>query len=433
MIDGKGVLNNRISEYIFTQLNSLGVPTHFVRRLNMREQLIREVEIIPLEVVVRNVAAGSLSTRLGIAEGTALPRSIIEFYYKNDELGDPMVSEEHITAFGWASPQDLDDVMALAIRVNDFLSGLFLGVGIRLVDFKLEFGRLWEGEMMRICPRRRDFARQLPPVGHQFGRQARQGPLPPRTSAECWKPIRKSLADWASSTTTIAPAPLARRWSSDVELGSRSAGRKATLQGWRGRKLRHFFWFYFRILDFLNIVLSDYEIKGRDFMLQRLIFLSFVSLLAGFTVAQAQSLDSPAWRKELHATGTIFFFCQADVVCGAGAIDSYHSQSPDMVLNFKSFQQQQSRNNLELERRVRVKSLGMMVRDLSTGIIRQYTATETRIEASGRVQIYINGFLAIGKEAFTLVASANTAKQAATNYRQLLDYVRSQMPRVRSI
>ena len=150
VIDGKGVLNNRISEYIFTQLNSLGVPTHFVRRLNMREQLIREVEIIPLEVVVRNVAAGSLSTRLGIAEGTALPRSIIEFYYKNDELGDPMVSEEHITAFGWASPQDLDDVMALAIRVNDFLSGLFLGVGIRLVDFKLEFGRLWEGEMMRI-------------------------------------------------------------------------------------------------------------------------------------------------------------------------------------------------------------------------------------------------------------------------------------------
>jgi phosphoribosylaminoimidazole-succinocarboxamide synthase len=150
VIDGKGVLNNRISEYIFTQLNSLGVPTHFVRRLNMREQLIREVEIIPLEVVVRNVAAGSLSTRLGIAEGTALPRSIIEFYYKNDELGDPMVSEEHITAFGWASPQDIDDVMALAIRVNDFLSGLFLGVGIRLVDFKIEFGRLWEGEMMRI-------------------------------------------------------------------------------------------------------------------------------------------------------------------------------------------------------------------------------------------------------------------------------------------
>jgi phosphoribosylaminoimidazole-succinocarboxamide synthase len=108
------------------------------------------VEIVPLEVVVRNVAAGSLSTRLGIEEGTQLPRSIIEFYYKNDELNDPMVSEEHITAFGWASPQEIDDIMSLAIRVNDFLSGLFLGVGIRLVDFKMECGRLWEGDMMRI-------------------------------------------------------------------------------------------------------------------------------------------------------------------------------------------------------------------------------------------------------------------------------------------
>ncbi len=150
VIDGKGVLNNRISEYVFTNLNEIGVPTHFIKRLNMREQLIREVEIIPLEVVVRNVAAGSLSTRLGIEEGTQLPRSIIEFYYKSDALNDPMVSEEHITAFGWANPQEIDDIMALAIRVNDFLSGLFLGVGIRLVDFKMECGRLWEGEMMRI-------------------------------------------------------------------------------------------------------------------------------------------------------------------------------------------------------------------------------------------------------------------------------------------
>ena len=149
-ISGKGVLNNRISEHIFTSLATIGVPTHFIRRLNMREQLIREVEIIPLEVVVRNVAAGSLSQRLGIEEGTQLPRSIIEFYYKNDQLGDPMVSEEHITAFGWATPQEIDDVMALAIRVNDFLSGLFLGVGIRLVDFKMECGRLWENDMMRI-------------------------------------------------------------------------------------------------------------------------------------------------------------------------------------------------------------------------------------------------------------------------------------------
>jgi phosphoribosylaminoimidazole-succinocarboxamide synthase len=150
VIDGKGVLNNRISEFIFNQLNAIGVPTHFIRRLNMREQLIREVEIIPLEIVVRNVAAGSLAERLGLEEGTPLPRSIIEFYYKNDELNDPMVSEEHVTAFGWANPQEIDDMMALAIRVNDFLVGLFLGVGIRLVDFKLEFGRLYENDMMRI-------------------------------------------------------------------------------------------------------------------------------------------------------------------------------------------------------------------------------------------------------------------------------------------
>jgi phosphoribosylaminoimidazole-succinocarboxamide synthase len=150
IVDGKGVLNNRISEHIFAHLNTIGIPTHFIRRLNMREQLIREAEMIPLEVVVRNVAAGSLAKRLGIEEGTVLPRSIIEFYYKNDELDDPLVSEEHVTAFGWASPQEIDDMMALAIRVNDFLSGLFLGVGIQLVDFKIECGRLWEGETMRI-------------------------------------------------------------------------------------------------------------------------------------------------------------------------------------------------------------------------------------------------------------------------------------------
>ncbi len=150
VIEGKGVLNNRISEFIFTKLNGLGIPTHFIRRLNMREQLIREVEIIPIEVVVRNVAAGSLTKRLGLEQGTTLPRSIIEFYYKDDALNDPMVSEEHITAFGWATPPELDDIMSLAVRVNDFLSGLFTGVGIQLVDFKIEVGRLWENDLMRI-------------------------------------------------------------------------------------------------------------------------------------------------------------------------------------------------------------------------------------------------------------------------------------------
>ncbi len=150
IIEGKGVLNNRISEFIMTGLERVGVPTHFMRRLNMREQLVRHLEIVPVEVVVRNVAAGTICKRLGLEEGAALPRSIIEFYYKDDKLGDPLVSEEHITAFNWANPQEIDDMMALALRINDFLSGLFTGVGIKLVDFKVEFGRQYEGDMMRL-------------------------------------------------------------------------------------------------------------------------------------------------------------------------------------------------------------------------------------------------------------------------------------------
>ncbi len=151
VLEGKGVLNNRISEYIMSHLNRIGVPTHFIKRLNMREQLLREVEIIPLEVVVRNVAAGSIAQRLGLTEGDALPRSIVEFYYKNDELQDPLVAEEHITAFNWASPQDIDEMLAMALRVNDFVGGLFAAAGIRLVDFKLEFGRVYDqNDMMRV-------------------------------------------------------------------------------------------------------------------------------------------------------------------------------------------------------------------------------------------------------------------------------------------
>ncbi len=149
-LDGKGVLNNRISEFIMARLNEIGVPTHFIRRLNMREQLIRELEMIPIEVVCRNVAAGSIASRLGLEEGKPLPRSIMEFYYKSDELQDPMVAEEHITAFNWASAQEIDDMMALTLRVNDFVSGLFAGAGIKLVDFKLEFGRQFDGDLVRI-------------------------------------------------------------------------------------------------------------------------------------------------------------------------------------------------------------------------------------------------------------------------------------------
>ena len=149
-INGKGVINNRISEYVFTRLGNIGIPTHFIRRLNMREQLIRQVEIIPLEVVVRNVAAGSICKRLGLEEGEPLPHSLIEYYNKDDALGDPLVAEEHIACFNWASQDEMQDMAAMAIRINDFIAGMFAAVDIRLVDFKLEFGRLWDGDYSRV-------------------------------------------------------------------------------------------------------------------------------------------------------------------------------------------------------------------------------------------------------------------------------------------
>ncbi len=149
-INGKGVINNRVSEHIFTALSHIGIPSHFIRRLNMREQLVKQVEIVPIEVIVRNVAAGSLSKRLGIEEGTALPHTLLEYCYKDDALGDPLVAEEHIACFGWASMEEMQDISAMAIRINDFLCGMFAGIGIRLIDFKLEFGRLFDGEFSRI-------------------------------------------------------------------------------------------------------------------------------------------------------------------------------------------------------------------------------------------------------------------------------------------
>ena len=150
VIDGKGVLNNRLSEFFMTGLNAIGIPTHLIKRINMREQLIRAVVIVPLEVIVRNYAAGTLVKRLGLEEGVALPRPIVEFCFKDDSLGDPLVSEEHIIAFNWASQQELDDMLALALRVNDFLSGIMYGVGIRLADFKIEIGRVFEEDYQRL-------------------------------------------------------------------------------------------------------------------------------------------------------------------------------------------------------------------------------------------------------------------------------------------
>lgn len=149
-VEGKGIYNNRISEYFMTALEAVNVPTHFIRGLNMREQLVRKVEIIPIEIVVRNVAAGSFCKRFGAEEGMKLPRAIVEHYYKSDELDDPMITEEHIMIFNWATPQELDEMVHLTLRINDFLCGILHAIDIRLIDFKLEFGRYWQGDEMRV-------------------------------------------------------------------------------------------------------------------------------------------------------------------------------------------------------------------------------------------------------------------------------------------
>ena len=153
IIEGKGVLNNFLSEFFMEKLNNLGIQTHFIKRLNMREQLIERCEIIPLEVVVRNIAAGSLSKRLGITEGQKLPRPIVEFYLKNDELNDPLVTESQIVTFDWASEAELGEIFELALRTNDFLCGLLAGVNLTLVDFKIEIGRSlkYSGEKLLIA------------------------------------------------------------------------------------------------------------------------------------------------------------------------------------------------------------------------------------------------------------------------------------------
>jgi len=149
-IEGKGILNNRISEHILSSLNQVGIETHLIKRINMREQLVKLVEIIPIEFVVRNIATGSLTKRLAIEEGTVLERPLIEFNYKNDELNDPLIAREHIYAFGWATPIEINRITDHCLRINDFMQGMFKAVGIKLVDFKLEFGRLNQNGKKKI-------------------------------------------------------------------------------------------------------------------------------------------------------------------------------------------------------------------------------------------------------------------------------------------
>ena len=149
-IDGKGVLNNRISEHILKSLEGIGIKTHLIKRLNMREQLIKLVDIIPIEFIIRNIATGSITKRLGIKDGTVLESPLIEFCYKDDALGDPLIAREHIYAFNWATKMELDWITEQCFRINDFMQGLFRGVGIKLVDFKLEFGKTRTGKKQII-------------------------------------------------------------------------------------------------------------------------------------------------------------------------------------------------------------------------------------------------------------------------------------------
>ncbi|HZR81970.1 MAG TPA: phosphoribosylaminoimidazolesuccinocarboxamide synthase [Candidatus Binatia bacterium] len=154
-IADKGVVNNAVSEVLFRELERAGARTHFVERLSDREMLVRRLAIVPVELVIRNVVAGSLAQRLGIEEGRELPRPVVELYYKNDALGDPMINQWHATIFGLATERDLDEMIASALRVNEVLRPFFLARGLLLVDFKLEYGRTASGEMLlgdEICP-----------------------------------------------------------------------------------------------------------------------------------------------------------------------------------------------------------------------------------------------------------------------------------------
>jgi len=147
-IDGKGILNNRITTVIFEKLKTQGIDSHFVERISENEQLVRKVDIIPIEVVVRNIAAGSLAKRLGFEEGTPLNRTIVEFYYKDDALGDPIINNDHIDILGIATKEEVETLYQLGLKVNSVLQPIFEEVGVILVDFKLEFGRDQDGNVL---------------------------------------------------------------------------------------------------------------------------------------------------------------------------------------------------------------------------------------------------------------------------------------------
>ena len=168
-IEGKGVLNNKISTIIFGYLKEAGIPTHYISTLNERDQLCRRVKIIPLEVIVRNIVAGSMAKRLGLEEGLRPSNTIYDICYKCDELGDPLINDHHAVALGVVTYDELKRIYDMTAKINEVLTGLFDRMNITLVDFKIEFGR--------------SVARHLPSVGQDDQREARQGPFPPRPGA----------------------------------------------------------------------------------------------------------------------------------------------------------------------------------------------------------------------------------------------------------
>lgn len=139
-IHDKGVLNNKITSFFFTMLNEAGIPTHFVERIDDRDQIVKALDIVPLEVIVRNIAAGSMAKRFGLEEGTPLQHPILEFCYKNDDLGDPFANESQITALGWATQDQITAIKDITMKVNDILKDFLATKKVKLVDFKLEFG-----------------------------------------------------------------------------------------------------------------------------------------------------------------------------------------------------------------------------------------------------------------------------------------------------
>lgn len=147
-IEGKGELNNRISAWLFTYLAKEGIPNHFIRTIDETHQLVRKVRILPVEVVVRNITTGTLCKRLGVPEGITLPRPLVEFYLKNDELGDPLITEDHAELFGWADRKQIDEIKGIALSIDRILGKFFDEKNIVLVDFKLEFGIDSEGKLL---------------------------------------------------------------------------------------------------------------------------------------------------------------------------------------------------------------------------------------------------------------------------------------------